>query len=543
MAPRESSQSVPVLPNPQRWRLIAIVWMFAAIVVGLFLFAYVSITLLSGVRAYVQGEGLWSKGQKDAIYALSRYAFSADEADYQIYLTALAVNQGDHAARLELEKAAPDLAVARAGLAQGRNHPDDIDGMIFLFRRLRSLPEIDKAITIWAEADRHLQALTEVGGRIRAAAATGPVSLAQSQGFLAELHAINARLTPLEDDFSYTLGEAARRFTFLVLLTMFVLASVLLAAAFLFSRRLVLHYEAVQHALQYGKNQFENVLQFAPMPILIIRSSDEAVVYINDHALLQFQVSRADVASMRPRDFYMDGADRDRLIAAAQQGNGTVRGLELHLKDAHGKPFWGQYSSQRIRYGGEECLMTALVNIDEKKRVHDDLHHRAYHDALTELPNRAMFMDALKRTLSRMDRQNSMCSILFIDLDHFKAVNDQLGHEAGDLLLQQVAQRVQGCVRASDLVARLGGDEFVVLIEGHDSADDAGAIAQKILVALQQVYDLHGHMAQVTASIGISRYPQDGTELNRLLSSADMAMYQAKTQGKNNVQFYRRDDA
>jgi diguanylate cyclase (GGDEF)-like protein len=542
MASRESDTSVPVLPNGKRRRLIVIVWIFAAMVLGLFAFAYASISLLSAVRAYVGGEGLWSKGQKDAIYALSRYTLYADEADYQNYLAALAVNQGDHLARLELEKSAPDLNVARAGLAQGRNHPDDISGMIFLFRRLRSLPEIDKAISIWKQADDRLERLTQVGERIRAKASVGGLSREQSQQFLTQLHDINAELTPLEDEFSATLSAAARKYTFLILLVMAVVVSVALAGAFVFSRRLVLQYEAVQDALQMGKKQLEDVLQFAPLPILIIRSSDETVAYINDHALAQFQVRRADVDRMRARNFYVNSADRDRLIAAAQ-GTGTVRGLELHLKDANGKPFWAQYSSQRVNYDDQDCLMTALINIDEKKRVHDDLHYRAYHDELTGLPNRAMFMDAFKRTLGRMERKQGMCSILFMDLDHFKEVNDQLGHEMGDLLLQQVAQRIQACVRASDLVARLAGDEFVVLIEEHDNAEDARGIAQKILQALERSYDLNGHVAHVTASIGISRYPQDGVELNRLLSSADMAMYQAKTQGKNNVQFYSREDS
>ncbi|APW41932.1 sensor domain-containing diguanylate cyclase [Rhodoferax saidenbachensis] len=542
MAPHEPSLSVPVSHNGKRRRLIVIVWMFAAMVVGLFLFAYASITLLSAGRAYVQGEGLWSKGQKDAIYALSRYALYANDADYQTYLTALAVNQGDRIARLELEKAEPDLHVAHAGFVQGRNHPDDIPGMIFLFRQMRNVPEIDKAIHLWTQADQHLEMLTQVGTRIRSIANTRALTKEESQGFLSQLHDINAQLTPLEDGFSSTLGDVARKFTFLILLVMFVLVSVLLAGAYLFSRRLVLQFEAVQDTLQAGKKQLEDVLQFAPLPILITQSSDESVVYINDPALVQFQVNRADMGSMRARDFYVDSADRDRLIAAAQ-GTGTVRGLELHLKDAQGKPFWAQYSSQRIRYDGQDCLMTALVNIDEKRRVHDDLHYRAYHDELTCLPNRAMFMDALKRTLGRMERKNGMCSILFIDLDHFKAVNDQLGHEMGDLLLQQVAQRIQACVRASDLVARLAGDEFVVLIEEHEGADDARGIAQKILGALGRDYSLSGNTARVTASIGISRYPHDGVELNRLLTSADLAMYQAKTQGKNNVQFYRREDS
>jgi diguanylate cyclase (GGDEF)-like protein len=541
MALHGSSQSVPVLPQDQPRRLIVIAWMFASVVVALFIFAYVNISLLGAVRAYVQGESLWSKAQKDAVYALSRYALYADEADYNTYLFALAVNQGDSLARQELSKPQADLEVAHQGFAQGRNHVQDIPGMVFLFRHMRWMPDMERAISLWEAADQHIMDITRVGVRVRAAVLSGTLSKEQSQAFIAELHGINTTLTPLTDAFSFTLGQAARYYTYMVRLLMCAMVLVLLVCSWRFAHRLVRQHESMQAALQRGKSQLENVLQFAPLPLFITRVSDEAIVYLNAPAMAQFKVSWDDAIRMNPRDFYVDGADRDRLIDAARE-TGTVRGLELHLKDASGKPFWAQYSSQRVHYGGHECLMTALINIDEKKQVHDDLQYRAYHDELTGLPNRAMFMDVLKRALARMERKQGMCSILFLDLDHFKAVNDQLGHEMGDLLLRQVAQRIQACVRSSDMVARLGGDEFLILIEEHDGDAEVRNIAQKILDAVVPVYNLNGQQAEVTASVGISRYPQDGADLNRLIKTADLAMYQAKTHGKNNVQFYRPDN-
>ncbi|MBC7917285.1 MAG: sensor domain-containing diguanylate cyclase [Rhodoferax sp.] len=535
---QQSSLSLQAAPDPRRRRLFAIVWVFAALVVGLFLFASFSIQLLSAGRAYVQGEGLWSKGQKDAIYALSRYTLYGDEEDYQTYLSALAVNQGDRRARLELEKPHPDLKMAYDGLLQGRNHPDDIDGMIFLFRKFRKVPDIDKAISIWTQADHHIEELTDVGMRIRAASSLAVLSPGQVRDFLSELHAINAKLTPLEDEFSFTLGRAARDMTLLILIVMSVVVTVLLVGAFKFSRRMVLQNEAFQDALRRNKNQLRDVLQHAPMPIVITRFADKSVVYMNDHGLAQFKITQDDLAGMRPSDLYANPADRNRIMEALQ-ATGKVQDMEVQLKDARGDSFWVQYSSQRLSYDGEDCLLTALVDIDEKKRAHDDLQYRAYHDVLTGLPNRAMFMDSLKRTRGRMERIHGMFSILFIDLDHFKEVNDALGHDMGDLLLQQVTQRIQSCVRGSDLVARLGGDEFVVLIEAHDDADNALRIAQKIVQTLEAAYDLAGQTARVTASIGISRFPQDGDEIGDLLNFADLAMYQAKDLGKNNVQFYK----
>jgi diguanylate cyclase (GGDEF)-like protein len=522
----------------KRRRLIVIVWMFATMVIGLFLFAAISISLLSSVRAYVEAEGLWSKGQKDAIYALSRYCLYADEEDYTAYLKALMVNQGDRTTRLELEKPNPNLDVAYAGFLQGRVHPDDIHGMIFIFQYLRKIPEIRKAIEIWTEADGHLEELIQVGKKIRQMTIDHSLSQVDQDKFLLKLHDINKKLTPLEDDFSYTLGYIARKSTNLVLVVMAAVVAVLLSSAYVFSRRLVNQSEATQEALRQGENQLKSVLQFAPLPIIIVRSADETVVYANEDGLKQFKIGDIDLHTLHPRDFYVVGTDRDRLISALRS-TGEVHNLELHLQDADGNPFWAQYSSQRINYLGEECVISALINIDERKRVHDELHHRAFHDELTGLPNRAMFMDALKQALSRAGRKKSAVSVLFIDLDHFKAVNDNFGHDMGDFLLRQVAARIQACVREGDVVARLGGDEFVVLIEDTPPSEDVRRIARKILEALRPVYLLGRHTANVTSSIGISTHPQDGADLNSLLSAADHAMYQAKTDGRDNLHFFQ----
>jgi diguanylate cyclase (GGDEF)-like protein/PAS domain S-box-containing protein len=519
----------PVLRPPP---LFGVVWAFVAVVVGLFTLVYFSIQLLSGVRAYVEGEGLWSKGQKDAVYALSRYILYADERDFLAYQTALAVNLGDRRARLELEKPDPDLAVAREGLLQGRNHPDDVDGMIFLFRRFRRLPEIDRAITIWTTADTHIEALTQTGERVRTGTRDGTLTSADRRELLARLHAINGDLTPLEDAFSSTLGQAARKFTGLILLFLGAAVTVMLVLAYQFSRRRLQQNAALQEILHQGEEQLRNVLQFAPLPIVIVRSADERVVYVNEHARRQFGLGTGALDGLHPRNLYADGRDRDAMLTALIEGGGSVQDREILLQDIRGTRFWAQYSSRRITYDGQECVMTALLNIDERKRAHDEFRYRAYHDELTGLANRAMFVDNFRRTLSRLERSQGSCSLLFIDLDQFKSVNDQLGHEMGDLLLQQVAQRIEDCVRAGDLVARLGGDEFVVLVEGPD---DVESMAQKIRLALSTDYRLGVHTRHVTASIGISRFPENGTDLNELLSAADLAMYRAKTGGSDSV--------
>ena len=164
--------------------------------------------------------------------------------------------------------------------------------------------------------------------------------------------------------------------------------------------------------------------------------------------------------------------------------------------------------------------------------------NRANYDALTGLPNRALLLDRLEQTLSRADRGKDGLAVVFLDLDGFKAVNDSLGHARGDLLLQQVARRLQTCVRAADTVARLAGDEFVAILDQLREPADAIKVARKMLAAMAEPFDLDGDSASVSASIGIAFYPADGDDPLDLLERADVAMYRVKHAGRNGFCFY-----
>jgi len=434
------AQHRPNLPRPRTpgWRLLHIVWAFVAIVVCLLALAYYSLGLMSAGRAYVGGEGLWSKAQKEAVAALSRYAMHQVPSDYQAYQDALAVILGDRHARLALERDAPDWDTAVQGFLQGRNHPQDVDGMINLFLRFRKLPEIDRAVTAWVKADALIDQLIALGAQLHATIQAGTLNTDGGTAYQQKIQQLNVQLTPLEDDFSYALGEATRKTTVVLRIALLVIASSMVAVAYIFSVRMVQQSEKIHQALQDSENQLRNVLQLAPLPIMIVRMDNDSVVYANQRALAQFGVSSALVHSVKPQDFYVQTQDRARLLQAVGS-QGTVQDWEVQLQDALGRPFWALISAERTTFGGQECMLASLTNINERKRAQEVLHHRAFHDELTGLPNRAMFMDALNRTLHRMARKGCIFSILFIDLDHFKEVNDTLGHAVGDLLLQGVA--------------------------------------------------------------------------------------------------------
>lgn len=168
----------------------------------------------------------------------------------------------------------------------------------------------------------------------------------------------------------------------------------------------------------------------------------------------------------------------------------------------------------------------------------EELQHLAQHDMLTGLPNRRVLQERLSHAIAQARRSGRTLALLFIDLDHFKDINDQLGHEVGDALLVALAQRLKGLTREADTVVRMGGDEFVVLVDGPTDREHVAAIAQKLLHALQQPVVWQGHTLQVGASIGISQYPQDGQTDVEMLANADRAMYRVKTAGRNAYIFF-----
>ncbi len=205
------------MPMSGRWmalsrtkRLLLIIWPFLVIAVLLVALTNESIAILSAGRAFVEGESLWSKAQKQSLVHLMRYAHTRAESDYAQFRAALAVPLGDRKARLELEKPNPDYAVAYQGFLDGRNHPDDIPGMISLYRRFRHLSYTDKAISLWSDGDRSIEEFAAVAEELHDSINAGERDGEKSYAIVERIFAVYARLTPEEDAFSASLGEATR---------------------------------------------------------------------------------------------------------------------------------------------------------------------------------------------------------------------------------------------------------------------------------------------------------------------------------------------
>ena len=201
-------------------------------------------------------------------------------------------------------------------------------------------------------------------------------------------------------------------------------------------------------------------------------------------------------------------------------------------------PEWLSIYSIKNKNGDVINYIGLFSDLSEKKMTQDHIHQLAHYDALTGLPNRLLFMERLKQSIVMARRRESTLALFFLDLDGFKKINDSMGHDSGDFLLQEVALRLKKHMRESDTVSRLGGDEFTVIIDGYDQISDILIIANKILKELAVEFKIGERSVYITGSIGISIYPNDGHDMGELIKNADTAMYAAKEKGKNRYEFY-----
>ena len=197
-----------------------------------------------------------------------------------------------------------------------------------------------------------------------------------------------------------------------------------------------------------------------------------------------------------------------------------------------------EVSISPISYGEQEMLWLIVRDITERKQLEERLQEQASRDPLTSLPNRSMFYSQLSIAVANAIRYQYLSALMFLDLDGFKNVNDTLGHDIGDRLLQDFAQRTKSCLRTGDLFSRWGGDEFVVLVPQLKTAEEAATISQRILDVLNKPFDTEEQRVEIRSSIGIALYPEDGEDAETLLRHADRALYRVKAQGGNNYKFY-----
>lgn len=294
------------------------------------------------------------------------------------------------------------------------------------------------------------------------------------------------------------------------------------------------------------KNQqlrlFETMLSSSPDPSYIM-DLDGRFMYANQAFADQFNKATHQITG---KNFFDLGLDAATVLHQQMQkvihSRKTLRG-ETSYESVMGKRGYYEYIfTPAINPDGQvEAVAATEHDITERKTSDDEIWHKANYDALTGLPNRRLFRDRLDQDIKHSERTGISVALLFIDLDRFKEANDLLGHDAGDVLLQQVAERIRTCIREKDTVARLGGDEFTIILTEFDKEERVQIIANKILKALANPFFISQEMVQISGSIGISFFPKDATTAENLLRNADQAMYVAKNAGRNQFSFFSFD--
>jgi diguanylate cyclase (GGDEF)-like protein/PAS domain S-box-containing protein len=251
---------------------------------------------------------------------------------------------------------------------------------------------------------------------------------------------------------------------------------------------------------------------------------------------------RAELLGRTPREFMPLGEARalDAWFERNAQEGQPFRDLQHRSIARSGQVIWQQVSGMPVRdaQGALAGYRGTGADISARKQAEDRIQYLATRDALTGLPNRALLADRARQAILAAARSRGMLAVLLVDLDRFKLVNDSLGHQAGDALLRAVGERLQGTLRREDTLARLGGDEFVLLWDRLKGAPEAALVAQRIQGILQRPFEIDGRTLHVTASIGISIYPEDGRDYSELLKNADTALYDAKDAGRNGMRFF-----
>lgn len=292
----------------------------------------------------------------------------------------------------------------------------------------------------------------------------------------------------------------------------------------------------------YDSRMFETIL--ASCPDLIFSFNLEGrFVYANKQLKDLFGLTMEEMVGKNYYDLHVPiAAELQGQVEQVIRSKGAVS-REAPYTPISGKLVWHDYVFTPVfnTEGEVESVVCIGHDVTERRASEHNNWTKANYDDLTGLPNRSLFTHRLEEYIKHSHRFGSPLALLFIDLDYFKEINDQFGHEAGDSLLKQTAERIHSCVRESDTAARLGGDEFIVILKNLQNPGHVEIVAEKIRQRLSEPFDLGSHTIQISASIGVSLSPQDTTSANELVNHADSAMYASKNKGRNQVNFFSPD--
>jgi diguanylate cyclase (GGDEF)-like protein/PAS domain S-box-containing protein len=464
-------------PEGVHRRLVLVTWPFLAVIVVLVLLANESLNIVFASRAYVGGESLWSKAQKEAVYRLFRYTQSRSEDDFSAFRAAIAVPLGDRRARIELEKPDPDLAVVREGLIAGGNHPDDIAGMITLFRRFRDVSFMRRAIDDWTEGDKHIAALNAAAEELHARIVGGdpPESLAP---ILTRIDDLNQRLTPLEVSFSSTLGEASRKMEEMLQVALVLAAVALLVGGAYLTRRMLRSSEAFERALRISEERFDLAVSRSNVGVWDWDLKTGEVYYSPRYKKLLGYAEDEFDNKVESFEDHVHPEDHEAALTALDQHviGETPYDVELRMRTRSGEYRWFQARGKSVRNArGEAVRMAgAITDITDRKQAEAQLFAErdraqvtleSIGDAVitTDLHGHVEYLNPVAEALTGVSTDEAKG----MPLSHVFRVVDERNRHAE---LHPVAKLVQ-----EERPVKLGDETILIRRDGGEFAIDASA--------------------------------------------------------------------
>ena len=479
-----------------------------------------------GARSYVRAEGLWAKGQKDALVYLDSYSRSRTESDYQQFKEALDVTLGDRQARLALAGVPVDEAAAREGFLRGNNHPADIDSLIWFYRHFESITYMRDAIEIWRAADEKIDELIRVGEELHSLSSHDADSEGKAALLSERLQNLDLELRELEVRFSLALSEGSRWAGSALWYISLGILLILLGFGFLVSWQIVRNIAGSEEQLRLWATVFASSTDgiVITTPDLEIVSANQALCEMTgwSEAELQGEIRTLFHSTHTVTEQYLS-LRADLKTSGHAQGDFITRSRDGSLI-----PVRISVSGVKGSDGQVTHYVGIVTDISESKAKEAYLRHLAHHDALTGLPNRVLFDDRIRQAVKDSIRHGRKFAVLFFDLDDFKPVNDRFGHEVGDKVLKRVAECMSANVRVTDTVTRRGGDEFAILLIDVENRAYVEEVLSRIVDTIAAPCEIDNHMIRTGVSVGMGLFPDDSDDPEMLVRHADQAMYAMK---------------
>ncbi|MCC4599530.1 putative bifunctional diguanylate cyclase/phosphodiesterase [Xanthomonas melonis] len=489
----------------------------------------------SGATAWIVGESHWSKAQQESVYWLERYLGSGDPADLQAACRALAVPLGDRTARIAVEQPTIDWELVNAGLSAGRNAPEDMPQMVRLYRYGQGFPYLGDAIALWKQTDADILQLSSLADRAASAQATGQPDPHILKALREELHLLDGRMRHNAAQFLTLLTRSVR-------LLRDVMAICSLATLLLVVTTCVLATRRIRDYLLSHEGRFRTAFQQAALGMVKFDLRGHVLDANASMAnILRYRPEELQACTlaqvMHPDDIVLDSRgmiDWPRLLQSA----------ELRFLRADGGVMWGRWSASLVEPGPEEptLVLAVIEDVSHAHELAEEVAFHARHDALTGLINRREIERRLLRLIEGPHPPQTCHALCFVDLDHFKLVNDTFGHAVGDKFLCHFADVITMQLRPGDWLGRLGGDEFAILLANTDLAQ-AQSLLERMHGVLGQPWSHQGGRPLTpSCSFGVVEIRDGASDVNALMTAADLACFAAKEEGRNRIRCFGESD-